>query len=299
MALTDGEQTSGPAPVVKRLEAAADAEDVAERRHPPSAVLAPLFVTLVVATVRAWTSRRRLMYGITPDEPGQLSIARFVSGLPRWNMFEHSTWRPLYGTLIAPLHWFIDDPTLFYEATHIVNAVLGGLAAYLSYLLARRLTGLSPSWCAVIALTVSLAPAILFTTNYSWAESLVAVVYSGALLALLRFYDQPSVGRGVLLAALSIAGYITHTRLLPLALVSAGVVAYCVARRRLTIGAGAVVLATFAALYLAGSWYSELLVDRIWEAPSARATPTAACSTSSSTSARCSSRWWARSGTSS
>jgi hypothetical protein len=229
-----------------------------------------VLVGLVVAVVRAWTSRERRMYGITPDEPGQLAIARFVSGLPRWNMFDHSTWRPLYGTLIAPLHWVIDDPTRFYEAAHIVNALLGGVAAALTYLLARRLTDLAPLWSAAVALVVSLAPAILFTTDYVWAESLVAVVYTGAVLALLWFHDAPSLSRGVLLAVLSVAGYLTHTRLLPMAIVSAGVVVFAMVRRRLPLAHGAVVLATFLGLYVAGSWYSELLVDRIWEQPSAR-----------------------------
>ena len=229
-----------------------------------------MLVGLVVAVVRAWTSRERRMYGITPDEPGQLAIARFVSGLPRWNMFDHSTWRPLYGTLIAPLHWVIDDPTRFYEAAHLVNALLGGVAAALTYLLARRLTDLAPLWSAAVALVVSLAPAILFTTDYVWAESLVAVVYTGAVLALLWFHDAPSLGRGVLLAVLSVAGYLTHTRLLPMAIVSAGVVVFAMVRRRLPLAHGAVVLATFLGLYVAGSWYSELLVDRIWEQPSAR-----------------------------
>jgi hypothetical protein len=210
------------------------------------------------------------MYGITPDEPGQLAIARFVSGLPRWNMFDHSTWRPLYGTLIAPLHWVIDDPTLFYQAAHVVNAALGGLAAFLSYVLARRLTALSATWCALIAVTLSLVPAIVFTTNYVWAESLVAVVYPATILSLLWFHDRPSLWRGVALASLSIAGYVTHTRLLPLALVGAGVVVWCMARRRLGIAAGLAVLAVFLLLYATGSWYSELLVDRIWESPSAR-----------------------------
>ena len=81
----------------------------------------------LVAVVRWWTSHRREMFHITPDEPGQLAIARFVGGMARWNMFDRSTWRPGYGTLIAPLHWLTDDPVRAFQLALGVNAVLGGI----------------------------------------------------------------------------------------------------------------------------------------------------------------------------
>ena len=69
------------------------------------AAIRPLLLVvagLLVAVVRWWTSHRRDLFHITPDEPGQLAIARFVGGMARWNMFDRSTWRPGYGTLDRP-----------------------------------------------------------------------------------------------------------------------------------------------------------------------------------------------------
>ena len=59
-------------------------------------------------------------------------------------MLDRSTWRPGFGTLIAPIHWLTSDPVVAYQAALAVNAVLGGVACVLLCLLARRLTPLSP-----------------------------------------------------------------------------------------------------------------------------------------------------------
>ena len=64
-------------------------------------------------------------------------------------MGDHSTWRPGYATLIAPIHWFTDDPATGLRVAFAVNAVLGGVAAMLAFVLARRLTGLAPGWSEV------------------------------------------------------------------------------------------------------------------------------------------------------
>jgi hypothetical protein len=42
------------------------------------------------------------MFHMTPDEPAQLAMARLISGGLRWNMFDHSTWRPGMAVLLAP-----------------------------------------------------------------------------------------------------------------------------------------------------------------------------------------------------
>ncbi len=49
---------------------------------------------VVVAAARWWFSHNRIMFHMTPDEPAQLAMARLISGGLRWNMFDHSTWRP-------------------------------------------------------------------------------------------------------------------------------------------------------------------------------------------------------------
>ena len=179
---------------------------------------------------------------ITPDEPGQLAIARFVSGLPRWNMFDHSTWRPLYGTLIAPLHWVIDDPTRFYEAAHLVNALLGGVAAALTYLLARRLTDLAPLWSAAVASSCrSPRPSCSPPTTYGpnrWSPSSTPAPSSPCCGSTTR----PRSATACCSPCCRWPAPHPHPRLLPMAMVSASIVRVR-GRRRLPLHHGTVVLA--------------------------------------------------------
>src|SRR4029079_6494947 len=126
---------------------------------------------------RWWTSHRRVSLHMLPDEPGQLAIARFVGRGQRWNMFDHSTWRPLFGTLLAPTTWFTDDPVTVYRSALAVNAVLGGVSGALLALLAARLTGRSRLVAAALAAAVALSPALLFTTDWVWSEALVQVAF--------------------------------------------------------------------------------------------------------------------------
>ena len=168
-----------------------------------------------------------------PDEPGQLAIARFLGRGARWNMFDHSTWRPAFGALVSPATWFTDDPVAMYRAAIGVNAVLGGVSCVLLAVLAARLTGLSRAACAVLAAAVSLAPALLFTTNYVWSEALVQTTFLAFLLAALRFLEHPSLAWGGAMIAAAALGFATHSRLLPLAVVGAAFVVFVMVRRRL------------------------------------------------------------------
>ncbi len=234
-------------------------------------LLAAATAFAAVIGVRLWTSWGREVYHMTPDEPGQMAIARFVGGgHAHWNMFDHSTWRPGYGTLISPIWWFTDDPTTVFRLAIGVNAVLGGVAFLLLFVIARRLTSMGPILCVLSALAVCLSPMVLFTTDWVWSEALVSVLYLGAFLALLRFQDSPTIPRGLLAAALAIAGFGTHSRILPLALVVAGIAGVNVYRRRMAISHALVVIAGLAVFYGAVSWYSEFIVDRLWERPFSR-----------------------------
>ena len=95
---------------------------------------------VVVALVRLWISRGRDEFSLWPDEPAQLAMSRFIGGGVPWNMHDHSTWQPGYATLISPVHWFTDDPVTVLHVALAVNAVLGGIAAFLLVLIVRQLT---------------------------------------------------------------------------------------------------------------------------------------------------------------
>lgn len=233
-------------------------------------IVASLSTGTFVVLARLWTSRGRDLYSIWPDEPAQLAIARYVGSGTHWNMNNHSTWRPGYGTLLSPVYWFTDDPTSIFHGALIVNALLGGVAALLLVLLGRRLTPLSPVQCAAAAAVISIAPTAIFTTMYVWSEALVLPLFLGTLLVLLRFRDNPNVRSGTAAALLAVAAFAAHSRMLPLCLVVAGAVWLETRRRRLPQRSGMIVVAWTAAGFVAVSAYSEFLINELWDKPLSR-----------------------------
>jgi hypothetical protein len=230
-------------------------------------------VAACVAGVIVAVGRRRMSWGhheyaIWPDEPAQLAIARFIGGGTRWNMADHSVWRPLFGTLLAPTYVFTDDPVTVLHVGLTLNAVLGGIAAALLVYLARRLTPVTPAWGAVIVVLVSLAPASLFATDFVFSESLVATLFLATLLCLLRFQESPTLVSGVVAAVLAGAAFGAHSRMLPLSMITIGVVALAAAKRRLSIRDGAAVVAVAGLMVYAVSAYTAYVVDRLWDQPS-------------------------------
>jgi hypothetical protein len=241
------------------------------RRWAPAALAAGV----IVAVVRRWTSRDRDEYAIWPDEPAQLAIARFLGGGTRWNMDDHSVWRPLFGTLLAPAHWFTDDPVTVLHVALVLNALLGGLAAILLVVVARRLTPLSPWWAAAAAVAVSLAPAVLFTTEFVFAESLVAPLFLGTLLALLHLHEAPTLRSGLAAAVLAGAAFGAHSRMLPLAVIVLGVVVVATSRRRLRVRDASIIAVTAVAAVVLVEISTRWFVDRLWDEPSGRNSPSA------------------------
>lgn len=223
-----------------------------------------------IAILRWWVTRDKREYSLWPDEPAQLAIARFVGGGTNWTMRNHSIWRPGYGTLLGPVYAITDDPHTVFRAAMVLNALLGGVAAALLVLLARRLTAFGPVGAAACAVAVAATPALLFPTGFVWSESLIAPLYLGTVLALVCFWDAPSLGRGLAIAVMCGAGLATHSRLLPLALVTVLLVAMAVERHRLTWRHAAYVVVALAASLLAASRYSTFVTDRLWDEPSER-----------------------------
>ncbi len=206
---------------------------------------------------------------MVPDEPGQLAIARFVGRGLRWNMLNHSTWRPGYGVLLAPATWITDDAVGLYRSGLLLNAGLGALSCVLLALLAARLTGRSIPTCAALAAAVSLAPALVFTTDWVWSEALVQVTLLLFLLAAVRFLDVGRLRWGITMVVAAAAGFATHSRLLPLAVTATALVVVACWRRELTTRHGIALLALLAFLLLAVARFSSWLVERIWETPAA------------------------------
>ena len=206
------------------------------------------------------------MFHMAPDEPAQLAMARWLSGGVRWNMFDHSTWRPGMALLMAPLFWFTDNTGTIMHGGYLIGAALGGIAAVLLARLATRLTSLSPTACVLAAGAIAIAPPSLSATAFVWAEAIVTVTFLATLALLLRFYDEPRLGTGLATVAMAALGFVGHSRLLPLlALVAVLLVVRCIMARAWLVGGavvGALLVFAFAAYELA-----EAVFDAVWERP--------------------------------
>ena len=88
-----------------------------------------------------------------------------------------------------------------------------------------------------------------------------------ALLAMMRFDEQPSLRRGVLLVAVGAAGFATHSRLLPLTALAVVLIGFTAARRRIRPRDAALLVALAGALTWLVRAYSAWLVEKIWESP--------------------------------
>lgn len=230
-------------------------------------ILVAAVVAFVAVTAARWAfSSDRRVFHVSPDEPSQLAIARWLAGGRRWNMFDHATWQPGLGTLLTPIYWFTENGETAVRWALGVNAAIGGLAAGALVLLTRRLTGLAPIWCAVLAIIVGAAPSSLSATSYVWAEGLVALTFLATVLALLRWFDTHHLPAGMLAIAASIAGFTSHSRLLPMVgstvLLTAGWAAWRRCARDFTI-----LGMTAGVLLIASAAWTRFILANVWEDP--------------------------------
>ena len=228
-------------------------------------------LALVVAFVTAgrwWFTMDRTVFHVSPDEPAQLAVARWLAGRTHWNMFDHATWQPALALLITPAYWVTDNGAHVVRYALFVNCLLGGIAAALLAVLVHRITDIGAWGSAVIAIVVGLAPASLSASSFIWAESLVSLTFLATVLALLRYYDEPMppFTAGAVAVVAAVAGYAVHSRLLPLigttVLLTVGRELW---RRRWVRGVG--LLAITGAQFAATSAWKHWVLTRVWEDP--------------------------------
>jgi hypothetical protein len=232
---------------------------------------------LVVTVVRFWFAIDRRVFHVVADEPGQLAMARWISGGSRWNMFDHSTWRPGYSLVLAPAFWLVDTGEGAVRAALTLNAVLAGISAII---LARLLWRWTTSWttgegtraigpwaCAGIAAVVAVAPAAIASSAYTWAEAMVTATFLATVWWTQRFIDSGRLGHAVAATFAAAAAMTTHGRslaLLPIVVVI-GVAVLLVRRRRLA----AVAVAGFGAgLAITSVAFTRRVHDAVWDDPS-------------------------------
>lgn len=237
---------------------------------------------VAVVVVRWWFALDRRVFHVVADEPGQLAMARWLAGGTRWNMFDHSTWRPGYSALLAPAFWLVDTGEGAVRAALTLNAVLAGVsAAILVRLLSRwtitwtaadRRPVLGPWACAVIATAVALAPAAIAASAYTWAEAMVTCTFLATLWWTQRFVDTGRLADALAATFAAAVAMTTHGRSLALlptvVLITAGVLV--VKRRRY---AAAAVAGYGALLGVASLSFTDRVHGAVWDEPGDINTP--------------------------
>jgi hypothetical protein len=122
-------------------------------------------------------------------------------------------------------------------------------------------------------LVVSLAPAVLFTSEFVFAESLVAPLFLGTLLAVLHLHETPTLRAGVVAAVLAGAAFGAHSRMLVLAPIVVGVTALAAQRRRMSRRDAAIVVGIIVLAVVLVEVFTRWIVSRLWDEPSTRNSP--------------------------
>jgi len=230
-------------------------------------VVSMVITGLAVAAARWAFSGDRRVFHVSPDEPSQLAIARWLAGGRRWNMFDHATWQPGLGTLLTPIYWFTDDGELAVRWALGVNATMAGLSAAVLVVLTRRLTGLSAPWCGVTATVAAVAPASLSASSFVWAEPLVSLSFVLTIVVLLRWFDRGEMITAIAAISVSIAGYTSHSRLLPLVATTALLTVGRELWRRHWLRAGGLAAVTVGLGVASVAWTRWILAN-VWDDPS-------------------------------
>jgi hypothetical protein len=221
---------------------------------------------LVVAFGRWVEAADRHMFHLAPDEPGQLAMARWLSGGPRWNMFDHLTWRPGYAAVLAPLSAVIDDGERLVRAALTLNAVLAGISAMVLIRILARWTDLGPRGRAAVAAVVALAPTAISASAYVWAESLISLLFLATLLALQQLIDDHRFRTAVIAVALGACAMTVHGRSLPMLPMSGLLAAVLLLRDRRWQAAGGV-LGVAALLGFVSLRFTEWVERSVWDDP--------------------------------
>ena len=217
-----------------------------------------------VAVVRFVFAVDRRVFHLFADEPGQLAMARWLSGGTRWTMLDHNTWRPGYALVLVPFARLFEGGEAFVRAALTVNAVLAGLTAVVLARLVHRWSGLSLGASAAVAAATALAPTAISASAYTWSESLITFVVVLALWFVQRFLDDERLTDAV--AAVLVSGFAltTHGRaatVLPTTLLICAVV--LVRRGR---GLQVVPLAALAAgVTIASQFLTARVHDAVWD----------------------------------
>jgi hypothetical protein len=152
------------------------------------------------------------------DELHLLQLARLLAGEPMPD-FGSAGYYPLWGILLTPLWWVLDDPGSVYRAASVVGLVVGAATIWPLALVVRRV-GLSLPQAITVAAVVMTLPARAIQADYVMSERLLFLAVTLAALAAFRLWERTTVLRAVVFGLAVSLAYLTHVRMITLVLAS-------------------------------------------------------------------------------
>ena len=202
---------------------------------------------------------------IVADEFGYLGAARWLAGADVVPLLGPSPYYwPGYALLLAPLQVLLGDPADVFRAAQVLNALL--VTAHLAplFALARGVLGLDRGRAALVAVAAGASPAALLQSGFAWTESLVPLLVTCWVLAAAALAARPTALRAAGLAAIAAAMYLTHPRLVGVALLTAALLALLTRSgrqpARAALGAGALLAVAVAGTHA----LNRVMADRIY-----------------------------------
>lgn len=151
------------------------------------------------------------------DEITYLQMARLIAGDPPAGPVDSGGYYPGWSVVIAPVWWVTQDPLAVYRASIAIAVGLALLTIWpLSSLLRRW--GLTGPQAVTVAAVVMCLPSRALQSDYVLSESLLMLAVVSAIVAGIRLWERPSVGRALVLTTLVSFAYLTHARVLPFVL---------------------------------------------------------------------------------
>ena len=230
-----------------------------------------LFVIL-----RAWTISAAAELRVLADEAGSVAIARLFSAFPAFPADQHLIKladQPEYplipGAVLTPIWWLPLDDAWRYRTALAILACAGLGAAWCVRRLVSRIHGPDPLLEATAFGLALLAPALMYSGTFVWAEQVAVLWFAALLLAAVVAADERSTPVVVAASLLAGAAPFAHGRFTAIPVIWVAIVAVEALRRRdrasvtPALLAVAVTAAAVGVLALVHAW----AVDRIWIRP--------------------------------
>ncbi len=174
-------------------------------------VFVAALAVFVICAVSGWA---RTLPVIAPDEPGFISQAQLLAGVPAVNMGSEPYYHFGYSLLLVPVWWITQDPLAAYKGMMVINAALAALLVPLLVGISSAL-GFRRSPALVLAATLlALWPSSFLVSHFAWSDALFRVVFAANAWAALRLVQRPSLGWAVLLAVTAAALFAVHPKAL-------------------------------------------------------------------------------------